>query len=73
MEKISVSNVVAFRKKSTASQITLINNLRKPKPPIKDENGKTDWKFINIETDQKGLLGKVLPKEIMETLSNLEN
>jgi len=32
------------------------------------QNGKTDWKFVNIETDQKGLLEKVLPKEIMETL-----
>lgn len=32
------------------------------------QNGTTDWKFINIETGQQGLLEKVLPKEIMETL-----
>lgn len=43
MEKISISNIVAFRKKSTASQITLVNNLKKPKPPTKDENGGNYW------------------------------
>ena len=32
------------------------------------QNGITDWKFMNIETGQQGLLEKVLPKEIMETL-----
>mgnify|MGYP006951083409 CR=1 FL=1 len=38
MEKISISNIVEFkRKKTPTSQATFINNLRKPKPPKQEE------------------------------------
>lgn len=44
MEKISVSNIVEFgRKKTPASQLTLINNLRKPKKEDNSDGGGNYW------------------------------
>jgi hypothetical protein len=43
MDKISISNIVAFRRKSENSQITFINNLRKTKPESSSEGGGDYW------------------------------
>uniref|UniRef100_F4C8W0 Uncharacterized protein n=1 Tax=Sphingobacterium sp. (strain 21) TaxID=743722 RepID=F4C8W0_SPHS2 len=44
MEKISVSNIIEFgRKKTPASKLTLINNLRKPKKEDNSEGGGNYW------------------------------
>jgi len=45
MEKISVKNIVEFRRKSERSRITFINNLKKPKKEtdVKAEGGGDYW------------------------------
>lgn len=44
MEKISVSNIVEFgRKKTPESQLTLINNLRKPRKEDNSDGGGNYW------------------------------
>lgn len=43
MEKISISNIVEFRRKSPKSQITFINNLKVPKPKSKPDEGGNYW------------------------------
>ena len=43
MDKLSIANVVDFRNRSAASQVTLINNLKKTKDPEKKEEGGNYW------------------------------
>jgi len=43
MEKISISNIVEFRRKSPKSQITFINNLNNPKPKSNPGEGGDYW------------------------------
>lgn len=43
MEKITIANVVDFKNKSAASQITLINKLNRPKNPDEKSEGGHYW------------------------------
>lgn len=50
MEKISISNVVEFRRKSPASQITLMNNLRKIKKDESSSESKGNYWIHSLST-----------------------
>lgn len=43
MEKISISNVVEYRRKSSNSQVTFVNNLRKTKEVKNSDGGGNYW------------------------------